>query len=75
MTVTIDEEGKTRVKNRYVISSPVAGLLRRIDWKPGAEVVAGKTVMAVLETKAADLLDSRSQAQAEAKVRAAQAAF
>ena len=41
LTVTVDEEGMTRVKNRYVISSPVAGHLRRIDWKPGAPVVAG----------------------------------
>ncbi len=73
LAVTVDEEGMTRVKNRYVISSPVAGQLQRIDWKPGAEVVAGKTVLAVLVTKGADLLDARSEAQANAQVSAASA--
>ncbi|MCF7758864.1 MAG: RND transporter, partial [Cephaloticoccus sp.] len=42
MVVTVDEEGMTRVKNRYVVASPVGGLLRRIEWKPGAPVEAGK---------------------------------
>ncbi len=74
LVVTIDEEGMTRVKNRYVISAPVAGQLRRIDWKAGAVVEAGKTVVAVLETSGADFLDARSQAQAEARMRAAEAA-
>jgi HlyD family secretion protein len=71
--VTVNEEGMTRVKNRYVISSPVAGQLQRIDWKPGADVEAGGTVLAVLETSGADLLDARGQAQADARVRAAEA--
>jgi len=74
LAVTVNEEGMTRVKNRYVIASPVAGQLRRIDWKPGALVEAGKTVLAVLESGGADLLDARSLAQAEARVRAAEAA-
>ena len=70
--VTVNEEGMTRVKNRYVISSPVAGQLQRIDWKAGAIVKAGETVLATLETSGADLLDVRGQAQAEARVRAAE---
>lgn len=74
MVVTVDEEGMTRVRNRYVISAPVSGQLRRIDWKAGAPVEAGKTVLAVLESTEADFLDTRSQAQAEARVRAAEAA-
>ncbi len=73
LVVTVDEEGMTRVKNRYVVSAPVAGQLRRIDWKAGAPVVAGQTVLATLETSGADFLDARSQAQAEARVRAAEA--
>jgi HlyD family secretion protein len=73
LVVTVDEEGMTRVKNRYVVSAPVAGQLRRIDWKAGAEVEAGKTVLAVLETSGADFLDARTQAQAEARVHAAEA--
>ena len=74
LQVTVNEEGMTRVKNRYVIASPVAGQLRRIDWKPGAVVEAGKTVLAVLESGGADILDARSLVQAEARVRAAEAA-
>jgi HlyD family secretion protein len=74
LVVTVDEQGMTRVKNRYVISAPVAGQLRRIDWKAGAVVDAGKTVLAELETSGADLLDARSLAQAEARVRGAEAA-
>jgi HlyD family secretion protein len=37
MRVTIDEEGKTRVKERFVISAPVSGFMRRIElevWRP-----------------------------------------
>ena len=74
LVVTIEEEGMTRVKNRYTISSPVGGLLRRIDWKPGAVVEAGKTVLAVLNTQGADLLDARSLALAETRVKGTNAA-
>lgn len=74
LVVTVDEEGMTRVQNRYIVSAPIAGQLRRIDWKAGADVKAGKTVLAVLEASGADFLDVRSQAQAEARVRATEAA-
>ena len=74
LVVTIEEEGMTRVKNRYTISSPVGGLLQRIDWKPGAMVEAGKTVLAVLNTQDADMLDARSLALAETRVKGANAA-
>jgi len=74
LIVTVDEEGMTRVRHRHVVAAPVAGQLRRIDWKAGASVVAGQTVLAVLETSGADFLDARLQAQAEARVRAAEAA-
>ena len=74
LVVTVDDEGMTRVRHRYVVTSPAGGQLRRIDWKAGAEVVAGKTVLAVLEAAPGDFLDARLQAQAEARVRAAGAA-
>lgn len=69
---TVNEEGVTQVRNRYVVSSPAAGQLRRIALKPGAEIIAGETVLAVLEPAGGDILDQRSRAQAEAQVRAAQ---
>lgn len=73
LAVTVNEEGMTRVKNQYIVSSPVAGLLQRIDWKPGAVVEAGKTVLATLDMRGADILDARSEAQARALVQAAHA--
>lgn len=74
LQVTVNDEGQTRVKNRYVVSSPAGGHLRRIELKPGAEVEAGKTTLAILETGGADLLDARTLAQAQARVSAAAAA-
>ncbi len=74
LVVTVSEEGMTRVRNRYAISAPVAGQLRRIDWKAGAEVKAGETPLATIEATGADFLDTRTLAQAEARVRASEAA-
>lgn len=74
LQVTVDEEGRARVINRYVVAAPVSGQLRRIPWKPGATVVAGETVLAVMETGAAELLDASRLAQAEARLGAAAAA-
>src|SRR5450759_2835899 len=48
LRATVNEEGKTRIKQRYVVSAPVAGQLRRIPFKAGAEVQAGETVLACL---------------------------
>ncbi|MBE7539675.1 MAG: HlyD family efflux transporter periplasmic adaptor subunit [Opitutaceae bacterium] len=73
LQLTVNEEGMTRLKFRYSVSSPVAGLLRRIDLKPGTAVEAGKTVLATLETRDSDFLDARTRAQAEAAVKAATA--
>ncbi|MCU0793529.1 MAG: HlyD family efflux transporter periplasmic adaptor subunit, partial [Opitutaceae bacterium] len=75
LRVTIDEEGQTRVRNRYVVASPAAGQLRRITLRPGDAVRAGETVLAELETAGADVLDARGQAQAEAGARAARSAL
>lgn len=74
LVVTVDEEGMTRVKQRYVVTAPVAGQLRRIAWKAGAPVEAGKTPLAIIEAGGADFLDARALAQAGARVRAAEAA-
>ncbi|MDB4473750.1 HlyD family efflux transporter periplasmic adaptor subunit [Opitutaceae bacterium] len=70
LIATVNEEGVTQVRHRYIVSSPAAGQLRRINLKPGASVIAGETVLAVLEPAGGDILDRRSRAQAEARVRA-----
>lgn len=73
--VTVDEDGKTRIRERYVVSAPLAGRLLRIDLDPGDEIRAGETVLATIEPRDPDLLDARSIAQAEALVKAAEAAL
>jgi len=67
LRATVSEEGKTRIRQRYVVSAPVSGQLRRIPFKPGATVEAGVTVVAVIEPMAASPLDPRSRALAEAR--------
>jgi HlyD family secretion protein len=67
LRATVSEEGKTRIRQRYVVSAPVSGQLRRIPFKPGAGVEAGTTVVAVIEPMAASPLDTRSRALAEAR--------
>ncbi|HOX01421.1 MAG TPA: efflux RND transporter periplasmic adaptor subunit [Candidatus Paceibacterota bacterium] len=63
----IQEEGKTRIQHRYVLSAPVTGQLRRIPYKAGFDVTGGKTVLAQIEPLAPGLLDARSRTQAEAR--------
>ncbi|MXX75192.1 MAG: HlyD family efflux transporter periplasmic adaptor subunit [Holophagales bacterium] len=75
LEVTIDEEGETRVRDRFVISAPLAGRVLRIELEPGDAVVAGETVLAVFLPSAPVLLDARSRAEAEAVVETATAAL
>jgi HlyD family secretion protein len=72
LRVTVEEEGRTRVKDRFVLSAPVAGYLRRIDLEVGDRVTKGQQV-ALLEPLRATVLDPRSRAEAEAAVSAARA--
>ena len=74
MMVTLDHEGKSRVRDRFVISAPVAGRVQRIVLEPGDPVVANETVLAVFQPGDPALLDSRTRAEAEANVSAAEAA-
>jgi len=74
LRATVSEEGKTRIRQRYVVSSPVTGQLRRVPFKPGAEITP-ESVLAVIEPMTASPLDSRSRALAEARRTAATAAL
>ena len=75
LLVTVDEDGQTRIRERYVVSTPLAGRLVRITLKPGDEVKAGETQITTLEPTDPQLLDARARAQAEARVKAADAAL
>jgi len=72
--VTVQDEAKTRVRDVYVVSAPVAGRLLRVPNYPGDGVVAGQTIVAQLEPSEPAFLDARARAQAEARVKAANAA-
>jgi len=74
MEVTIDEEGQTRVRERFTVSAPVGGRLLRIDLEPGDTVVGGKTVVARLAPATSPLLDARTQSESAATADAAAAA-
>ena len=74
LRVTVEEEGRTRVQDRFVVSAPVPGFLRRIDLAVGDAVTRGQTV-AQLEPLRAAVLDPRSRAEAEAAVAAAEASL
>jgi HlyD family secretion protein len=74
LAVTVEEEGKTRVMERYVVSAPMSGYARRIDLKVGDAVKRGQ-VVALLEPARSDALDPRSRAQAAAQASAAEAAL
>jgi len=73
LCVTVDEDGKTRIKERYVVSAPLAGRLQRITLRAGDPVTAEQTLLAVIEPADPSLLDERSRAEAEARVKAAEA--
>jgi HlyD family secretion protein len=75
MAVTVSSEGKTRVKEEYAITAPVAGRLLRVELKAGDLVEANKTLIATIEPPPPQFNDVRSQAEIEAKVRAAESAL
>ena len=74
MRITIDEEGETRIHDRFVVSAPVPGRVLRIDLEPGDTVLARRTRVATFLPIEPAPLDIRSRTEAEARVRAAQAA-
>lgn len=74
LRVTLDEEGETRIRDRFVVSAPFTGRILRIDLDPGEPVRKGD-VLAILRPGEPDLLDVRSRASLEARVRSAQAAL
>lgn len=75
MRLTINEEGRTRVREAYVVSTPVAGQLQRVSVQPGDPVEKGKTVVAHMHPTNPAALDVRTREQALAAVSAAEAAL
>ena len=69
LRVTVDEDGVTRVHDRYVIAAPVAGRLLRVALEEGDAVAPGEVVARI----AAAPLDARTLEEARARVAAAEA--
>ncbi|HWA14684.1 MAG TPA: HlyD family efflux transporter periplasmic adaptor subunit [Burkholderiales bacterium] len=68
----ITEDGKTRVRDRYVVSAPLAGSLQRVQLKVGDAVRAGQ-VVAVLLPAAPAFLDERAERELSERLGTAQA--
>ena len=75
MVMTIDEEGRTRVHDTFIVSTPVAGRLLRVDVEPGDSVERGISVVAEMLPTHPSVLDSRTREQARAAEAAAEAAL
>jgi HlyD family secretion protein len=72
LVVTVNEDGRTRVKDRYVVSTPLTGSVARIELRAGDPVKQGQ-VLARLVPLDVPLLDARTKREAEARVRATEA--
>ena len=72
LIVTVDEEGVTRVRDRFIVSAPVSGRVLRIELEPGDRVARGQ-VVARVRAEAPALLDARTRTEAEAAVESARA--
>ena len=67
LRVTVDEDGQARVKDRYIVSAPLAGRLGRIELEPGDTVRRG-AIVARIAPAAPALLDERVQTTANARL-------
>lgn len=72
--ITLDGEGKTRIRDIYVVSAPIEGRVMRIESEPGDVVKAGETIIANMIPADPRFLDKRSETQARADVQGAEAA-
>ncbi|MGY6627735.1 MAG: efflux RND transporter periplasmic adaptor subunit [Oceanicaulis sp.] len=72
LAATVSAEGRTRVREVYSVSAPLAGRLLRVDKKVGDPVEAGETVAVLLPVDPV-LLDARTRTEAEAALRSAEA--
>lgn len=73
LRVTVDEDGRTRVKDRYVVGAPLSGRVARIELRAGDPVSKG-TVLARILPAESPLVDPRSHAVADARMATAVAA-
>jgi HlyD family secretion protein len=74
MAVSVEEEGRTRVIDRYIVSAPVDGVACRVQLDVGDAVTRGQVLLGITPLES-QVLDARSRARAEARVAAAESAL
>ena len=74
MAVSVEEEGKTRIKDVYIVSSPQSGIVLRSPLLAGDPVAKGKTLVALLQPAQPPFLDVRTRLELMATEKAAEAA-
>ena len=73
LRVTVQEDGKTRIREKYTVSAAVSGRLARIELREGDEIQAEETLLAVILPSDPAMLDARARTEANARVQAAEA--
>ena len=70
----IEEDGRSRVRDRYIVTAPLAGHLRRVPWREG-DAVQQDQPLVWLEPLQSPLLDERSTREQRARAAAADVAL
>ncbi|MGL4397614.1 MAG: efflux RND transporter periplasmic adaptor subunit [Hyphomicrobium sp.] len=73
LRVTVDEEGKTQIRDIFVVTAPLAGTMRRTPLKAGDLVVKNETAVAVIEPLPPALRDFRTTLELEMQVKSCEA--
>jgi HlyD family secretion protein len=71
---TVEETGRTRVRERYIVSAPMAGRLIRPTLRPGDAIEQGQ-VIATLRASPSSLLDPRARQELEERIGMAEASL
>ncbi|HET7154552.1 MAG TPA: HlyD family efflux transporter periplasmic adaptor subunit [Hyphomicrobiaceae bacterium] len=74
LLVTVEDEGKTRIKDVYTVSAPITGKLVRLSLEAGDRVKKDTTTVAIIEPMAPSFLDVRTTREIEAHIEAGKAA-
>ncbi len=74
LTVSVRDEGRTRVRDTYVVSAPLGGRVLRVGNRIGEQVEAGDVVASILPSEPG-FLDERARREAEANAKMAEQAL
>ena len=74
LSVTVDEEGKSRIKDIFIVSAPVAGKLLRSQLKTGQEIKKNDTIIATIEPAVPPFMDLRAAREVGHQIKSAEAA-